>query len=118
MKNGIHSDRLLNNYRKSLRNNLTPQEVKIWNYLKGKRLGAKFERQHSVGPYIADFYCSKKKLIIEIDGSQHELNKEYDEERTRYLEMQGYRILRFWNNEVDSNVVSVISKIQECLAKQ
>jgi very-short-patch-repair endonuclease len=111
----IHNNRLLKERRKLLRNSATRQEKILWYSLRNKNLGFKFLRQHSIGPYIADFYCPQKKLIVELDGSQHQDHLEYDQERTRYLEMQGYRVLRFWNHEVDSNKIKVIARIQECL---
>jgi very-short-patch-repair endonuclease len=115
MKNGIHTDRLFKARRKELRNTATPHEVKLWKYLKGKNLGYKFQRQHSIGSYIVDFYCPCKRLIIEVDGSQHEENKEYDVQRTKFFEAQGYRVLRFWNNEISTQIFSVLEKIQEYL---
>jgi very-short-patch-repair endonuclease len=94
-----------------LRKNQTPQEVVLWARLRLKNLGFKFKRQHSVGPYILDFYCPEKKLAIEIDGSQHIENKEYDNERCLYLSDLGIRTLRFWNNEINTDIVAVIDKI-------
>jgi very-short-patch-repair endonuclease len=68
--------------RRLLRNNATPQEIILWSRLRKNRLGSKFRRQHSIGPYIADFYCPEKTLIIEIDGSQHNLHVDYDTKQT------------------------------------
>ncbi len=99
--------------RKNLRQNSTPQEVILWSKLRGSGLGFKFRRQHSIGSFIVDFYCSEKKLIIEIDGSQHVDNKRYDEERSKYLEGMGYKVVRFWNNEINTNIEGVIMKIEE-----
>ncbi len=99
--------------RKDLRKDLTPQEYKLWYYLKGKNLSVKFRRQHGIGPYIADFYCKEKNLIIELDGSQHQENKEYDAERDDYIKTLGIKVLRFWNNEVDANIEGVLMKIKE-----
>jgi very-short-patch-repair endonuclease len=98
-----------------LRNNATPQEKVLWYSLRNKKLGFKFFRQHSIGPYIADFYCPQKKLIIELDGMHHKNQVEYDMERTRYLVLQGFKVLRFWNHEVNSNRIRVIETIQEYL---
>ncbi len=86
--------------RKELRRNATPQEITLWKYLRRSNLGFKFQRQYSIGPYIADFYCSKKRLVIELDGSQHLDAKEYDKERSDYLRNCEIRVLRFWNSEV------------------
>ena len=101
--------------RKNLRNNLTPQEIMLWTRMKGKALGFKFRRQHSIGTYIVDFCCPSARLIIELDGSQHAEEKAeiYDETRTDYLRKLGYTILRFWNNEINANLESVLIHIEE-----
>ena len=103
--------------RKTLRNFSTPQEKMLWLYLKGKQIGCKFRRQQSIGRYIVDFYCSEKKLIVEIDGGHHrgEKNKEYDDKRDEYLERLGFRVLRFWNSEIDNNLDDVIERIRDYL---
>ncbi|MFA5777665.1 MAG: endonuclease domain-containing protein, partial [Parcubacteria group bacterium] len=77
----------------------------------------KFKRQYPLGKYIIDFICLEKKLIIELDGWQHkEENQErYDQERTKFLEKLGFRILRFWNNDINNNLDSVFLKIEEFL---
>jgi very-short-patch-repair endonuclease len=82
------------NQSRQLRQAATEAEQKLWYYLRGGRLnGYKFRRQHAVPPYIVDFYCDAKRLVIELDGSQH--NLQVDKARTRYLESQGLKILRF-----------------------
>lgn len=96
-----------------LRKELTPAERKLWAYLRGDKLGVNFRRQHAIGKYIADFCCVKSKLIIELDGSQHLEQAEYDAERTKYLEAQGYRVVRFWNNQVMKEIDGVILVIME-----
>ena len=106
-----HNHTVLKNRRVELRKNQTPQEVLLWARLRGTQLGFKFKRQHSVGPYILDFYCPDKKLAVELDGSQHLQNKEYDKERTSYLLILGVETIRFWNNEVNTNMNGVIQKI-------
>lgn len=101
---------------KKLRKNATPQEIIAWSRLRAKRFhNLKFKRQYPIGKYIVDFICLDKKLIIEIDGSQHkEKNQEiYDKERTEFLESLGFRILRFWNNEINNNLEGVFLKIEE-----
>ena len=98
--------------RKELRNTQTPQELKLWYLLKNKNLGVKFRRQHGIGPYIADFYCKEKNLIVELDGSQHMEAKEYDTERDAYIKALGIKVLRFWNNEVNKNMDGVLLKIK------
>jgi very-short-patch-repair endonuclease len=101
--------------RQELRNALTPQELKLWMLLRNENLGCKFRRQQGVGPYIVDFYCKEKKLIIEIDGSQHQNAIEYDKTRDQYLEKLGFVVIRFWNNEINTNIDGVVMKIQEYL---
>lgn len=101
--------------RRQLRTNATPQEVILWSRLKNNQLGFKFRRQHSFGKYIADFYCPEKGLIIEIDGSQHLEQEKHDAERTKFFESRGLKVIRFWNNEINTNLEGVLMKIQECL---
>ena len=101
-----------------LRKELTPAERKLWAYLRGDKLGVNFRRQHAVGNYIPDFCSPKAKLIIELDGSQHLDQEEYDKERTEYLESQGYKVIRFWNNDVMNNLEGVILAIIYALEKQ
>jgi very-short-patch-repair endonuclease len=98
---------------RNLRKALTPAERKLWAYLRGDKLGVNFRRQHAVGNYITDFCSPKAKLIIELDGSQHLEQTEYDEERTKYLESLGYRVIRFWNNQVMNEMDGVILAIME-----
>ena len=98
--------------RKILRKEVTPEEYTLWFHLKGDRLGVKFRRQHGIGPYIADFYCKEKNLIIELDGSQHMEAKEYDKERDLYLKTLGIKVVRFWNNEINTNLIQVLRKIK------
>jgi len=98
-----------------LRKKSTPAERKLWSRIRDDQLGVTFRRQHAVGNYIPDFCCPKAKLIIELDGSQHLEQEEYDNERTRYLESLGYKVIRFWNNEVMKNVDSVILAVMNAL---
>jgi very-short-patch-repair endonuclease len=85
-----------------LRRQPTDAERKLWLLLRGlKPLGLHFRRQAPIGIYICDFACHSEKLVVELDGSQHaEAQRVYDEKRTRWLRSQGYRVLRFWNNDV------------------
>jgi len=99
-----------------LRKELTPAERKLWAYLRGDKLnGVNFRRQHAIGNYIVDFVSIKEKLIIELDGSQHLEQEAYDIERTRYLESQGYRVVRFWNHDVMNDINGVIRAIDFAL---
>jgi len=92
-----------------LRKETTPAERKLWSRIRNDQLGVTFRRQHAVGNYIPDFYSPKAKLIIELDGSQHLEQEEYDEERTKYLGSQGCKVIRFWNNHVMNNIEGVYS---------
>jgi very-short-patch-repair endonuclease len=95
-----------------LRREPTPAEARLWSRLRDRQLnGIGFRRQHAIGPYIADFCAPKNKLIIELDGSQHLDQAEYDIERTKFLEEQGYHILRYWNNYVMDNIEIVLQDI-------
>lgn len=103
---------------KNLRKDSTPQEIIFWSRVRAKRFkGLKFKRQYSLGKYVVDFICLERKLIIELDGCQHkEENQErYDKERTQFLENLGFRVLRFWNNEINNNLNGVFLKIEEFL---
>src|SRR5512139_511339 len=99
-----------------LRKEQTPFEAKLWAYLRRKTIdGAAFRRQHAIGEYIVDFCCVKRKLVIELDGSQHLDQAEYDLERTAFLESQGFRLIRFWNHEVERDLNGVIAVIESAL---
>ncbi|GMV33280.1 MAG: endonuclease domain-containing protein [Chloroflexi bacterium CFX1] len=98
-----------------LRKELTPAERKLWARIRNDQLGVNFRRQHAIGKYIPDFVCIKKKLIIELDGSQHLEQEEYDGERTKFLESQGYKVIRFWNNQIMNDINGVIKVIQFAL---
>jgi very-short-patch-repair endonuclease len=101
-----------------LRKELTPVEQKLWAYIRDDQLGVNFRRQHAIGNYIVDFVCIKRKLIIELDGSQHLDQHEYDAKRTMYLQSQGYEVLRFWNNDVMKDINDVIKAIQLKLVEE
>ena len=102
-----------------LRKESTPAERKLWAYLRGDKLnGINFRRQHAIGKYIPDFCSVEAKLIIELDGSQHMLQEEYDEERTKYLESQGYKVIRIWNNAVMKDINGVILAIIQALEEK
>ena len=103
---------------KNLRNNDTDPENKLWQAIRNRQINKqKFRRQHQIDNYIVDFVCIEKKLIIELDGSQHGLkdNIEYDKLRTKNLEKKGFKVLRFWNNEIYENFNGVCEKIWLCL---
>ena len=101
---------------KQLRRNQTEVEVKLWSRLRNHQLkDIGFRRQHAIGKYVVDFCAPPKKLIIELDGSQHIEQEEYDMVRTAFLESQGYCVLRFWNNEVTKDIQGVIRAIELAL---
>ena len=86
---------------RKLRQTSTVPEVKLWQYLRDRRLmGLKFRRQYPIGPYVVDFVCLSHKLVIELDGGQHSGQVAYYNKRTEYLEHFGFRVLRFWNTDV------------------
>jgi very-short-patch-repair endonuclease len=99
---------------RKLRNNLTDAEKYLWYVLRAENLGYKFRRQEPIGSYIVDFVCYEKKFIIELDGGQHYQNED-DKVRDEWLKLQGFMVLRFWNNEVLENRDGVVLKIMEYL---
>ena len=98
---------------RTLRKRLTAPEQKLWSKLRGEQLGVKFRRQHPVGPYIADFYCAERSLVLEIDGDSHfsEEGKQYDSSRTEYMTNCGLTVLRFINYDIQTNLAGVVSCI-------
>jgi very-short-patch-repair endonuclease len=101
-----------------LRQEPTPAEAKLWTYLRAHRFtDDHFRRQHAIGPYIADFSAPSRKLVIELDGSQHLDQEESDAERTAFLASKGYRVLRFWNSDVMNKTMDVMAMILEELKK-
>lgn len=116
MSDQLNNRPALKQNRKRLRNNLTPAEAKLWTLLKSKQLeGRKFRRQHSIGNYILDFYCTTEKLAIELDGAHHytEDGLKYDEERTAYLNSVGIRVVRFENRLVFDDTEHVLTEIKK-----
>ncbi len=96
--------------------NMTPAEARLWSRLRAHQLQeVHFRNQHAIGNYIVDFCTPRRKLIIELDGSQHMEQKEYDIERTLFLESRGYQVLRFWNNDVMNDVEGVLRAIDIAL---
>ena len=98
-----------------LRRELTPAEHKLWAQLRNDQLGVNFRRQHAIGKFIVDFCSPRKKLIIELDGGQHLEQEAYDQERTEFLQSKGYRVLRFWNDDVLKDLNGVTQVILEAL---
>ena len=109
-------DRRLIERAKSMRREPTGPELKLWLELRAKRFGgAKFRRQVVVGSFIADFACRKPMLIVEVDGETHAERGEADAKRTAFLEGRGYRVIRFTNSEVATNLEGVLHAIGEAL---
>ena len=101
-----------------MRLNATPQEQLMWQRLRKSQLGGhKFTRQHVIGRYIVDFCCRAKRLVVEINGGQHDRDSEFDADRTRQLEDLGFRVLRFWNNEATENLGGGLLRIDRALSE-
>ena len=91
----------------------TDAEKRLWSRLRKKQLdGFRFRRQHPMGPYVVDFFCAEAKLVVEVDGGQH---AEEDDTRSNWLRMRGYRVIRFWNNDMLANTEGVVLGILEAL---
>ena len=103
---------------RALRKTLTPQEVKLWVNLRALRpQGFHIRRQSPLGPYVVDFLCKTRKLVIEVDGSQHASpqGRQHDDNRDQFLHARGYRVLRFWNTDIDTELDGTMRKIIEAL---
>ena len=103
---------------RELKQNMTDAETRLWFLLRAHRLeDVHFRRQHAIGPYVVDFCAPRQKLVIEVDGSQHADQEDYDLERTVFIESRGYRVIRFWNHEVlqetDSVLLAILHALQE-----
>jgi len=101
-----------------LRKHQTDAEARLWYHLQNRQLeGFKFRREHRIGRYIVDMVCLDKKLVIEIDGGQHNepLNQEKDEQRTNWLKNEKYDVMRFWDNDVLTNTEGVLETIRQKL---
>ena len=102
---------------RTLRRNRTDAEGLLWHYLRNKQLdGYRFRRQQAIGPYIVDFACLSRKVLIELDGGQHAEQTSRDEKRDAFLRARGYRVLRFWNTEVFENCFGVLERVYEAVA--
>ncbi|HEY6896535.1 MAG TPA: endonuclease domain-containing protein [Rhodocyclaceae bacterium] len=105
-----------NDRARNLRKRATDTERKLWHHLRDRQIeGHKFRRQHPIGPYFADFVCIERQLIIEADGGQHAAQADYDERRSAFLQAQGFRVLRFWDNDVLTNMDGVLEVIRLAL---
>lgn len=105
-------------FARHLRRSMTDAEYRLWRVLRNRAFGnCKFRRQHPIGPYIADFACVELGLVIELDGGQHVAGIRDDAARTRALAAHGYRVLRFWNNDVLSRTDAVLDVILAAMAE-
>jgi very-short-patch-repair endonuclease len=99
-------------FARQLRNLQTDCEQRLWSYLRARRLfGLKFRRQQPIGSYVVDFFCAEKRLIVGLDGGQHQDRAGYDGARDAWLKSEGYTVLRYWNNEVLVNFEGVLEDI-------
>lgn len=106
-------EKIIKEAARGLRKDQTTAEKALWRHLRYRQLeGCKFRRQQPLGRFIADFICFEKRLIIELDGDVHLSQKEGDRERDHYLKESGYKILRFWNDEVEKDMEGVLEKIR------
>ncbi len=110
----IHYNNDLKQFSRNLRNNSTYAEVLLWQQIKGRKIrGYQFARQKPIGKYVADFYCSKLKFVIEIDGISHIGKEEKDKVRQDYLESIGLNVIRFSDDEVKTNMTGVIDVLNK-----
>lgn len=113
MRDGAKRDRA-----RELRREMTVAERKLWQVLKGRGVdGHRFRRQHPLGPYVADFACLEAGVVIEVDGGQHQ-DSTTDQRRDSSMRGRGFKVLRFWNNEVLTNLEGVCSVIAQALAER
>jgi len=106
---------------RQLRKNQTDYEAKLWSILRGRRFSNfKFVRQYAIDNYIIDFCCRRKKLMIELDGGQHNeiRNIKTDQTRDKHLKLKGYKVLRIWNNELSENLEGVLDRIYELVSEE
>ncbi|MFA6474537.1 MAG: DUF559 domain-containing protein [Patescibacteria group bacterium] len=113
MESAIHNVRRLKDVRRALRRNMPKSEVVLWSYLRNRQLGVKFRRQHSIGPYIVDFYCPGKRLIIEVDGENHANSEQRAEDLARdvFAQQCHIRVVRVLNTDIQENIRGVIDEI-------
>jgi len=117
-KRGIYNVASKEEHRKELRNSETVAETVLWKYLKGRQFGGKkFRRQSSVGPYIVDFFCPEKPVVVELDGAPHfgPAAGDYDDRRTRYLQERGIKVIRFENRRLYRDLEGVLEEIRRAL---
>ena len=102
---------------RQLRGKPTDAERRLWTRLRCRQIdGHRFRRKAPIGPYVADFICLSARLVVEVDGGQHALETDRDAARTRWLEGEGFRVIRFWNNDVLGNTDGVVESIRLALS--
>jgi very-short-patch-repair endonuclease len=114
----MYRDREQRDFARSLRNFMTEAEKRLWRLLRAQQIdGWKFRRQAAIGPYVVDFVCFSHKLIVELDGPQHAEPDaaRHDTRRTSWLTSQGFRVLRFWNHQLDEEILGVVDTIRAAL---
>ncbi|MGB2578883.1 very-short-patch-repair endonuclease [Elusimicrobium simillimum] len=111
-------DRNLKSFAIVNRKNSTPAELTVWKMLRNNQFGVKFKRQFQIDRYIVDFVCIDLKLVIECDGGQHDDDKEKDKLRTGFLNSLGYKVIRFWNNEILKNEEGVYLSLQNMVEER
>jgi len=105
-------DKRLQLFAKELRKEQNPSEKMVWGLLRNRRFAKfKFRRQYPIGPFIADFVCMDAMLVLELDGETHVGREDYDSRRKKYLEEQGFRVVRVWNNQLHENSEGVMQHI-------
>jgi very-short-patch-repair endonuclease len=110
----MSEQRILTDVAKRLRHEMTDAERVLWREVRAHRFASfKFKRQEPLGLYVVDFVCYQAKLIVELDGGHHAEQQEPDAERTRWLESRGFRVVRFWNNDVLTNIAGVMQEIEK-----
>ena len=102
---------------RELRREQTKAELELWMRLRGRQLGAKFRRQYRIGPYIADLCCVERRLVVELDGGQHSEQIEADRKRSAFMTSRGFRVVRFWNDQVLREMEGVLEQILAALAE-
>lgn len=108
--------RTLLGFSKDLRSRQTPLESRLWEHLKANNLGVKFKRQVVIGPYIFDFAAKRKKLLVEVDGFGHKnMGKIKDRQKLDYARKAGYKVLKFWNSDIERNLPEVVEKIYKAV---
>jgi very-short-patch-repair endonuclease len=109
----------VNDFARFLRHNATDAERLLWSRLRGRQLGGfRFRRQRPIGNYVCDFVCLSESVVIELDGSQHIEQADYDSRRDAFLRSNGFRVLRFWNGDVMQRLETVLETIHEALYRE